>query len=462
MALRTVKAPAVVRFRPQASTTNVARDAAISVRFTQSMDRVATRNAFSVTVDGKAIAGKVTFAENDSVLIFDPSSTLPYGATVVATVAATATSADGVVDGRRHEGHVQGESRSRAVKRSDQLRRRRRTAAAVEGGGSVGGGTWGAVERYYLDLMNCTRTGGLVTSGGDCSSPGGRSVAPLSSTPASAPRSRGPYAQEAGRQQHVHPLQRRQPGRSPAPRRLHQLSLGGEPRLPLGQPVQRGPGQPSLLPERAVVEPQRRPLREPDERAPTTASGSACGCRAAGCAWSSTSTTRRGTFGLVPSAAGTAHDAPMLRNAVLHLANEQPLLADLFEMPTSGDVDRAPARISGRSMANGRSSSTTLKSVFVFPYHRVTFIEIPPQAALSAEMGDAIPVPVAVGAPGRMTRRTPPTTASSRSTRTSSAGSARSDRALRARPGAPLDRPAPDTGCVKDPVLHSRPCPRTS
>ena len=28
----------------------------------------------------------------------------------------------------------------------------------------------------------------------------------------------------------------------------------------------------------------------------------------------------------------------MLRNAVLHLANEQPLLADLFEMPTSGDV----------------------------------------------------------------------------------------------------------------------------
>jgi uncharacterized protein YkwD len=35
------------------------------------------------------------------------------------------------------------------------------------------------VERYYLGLMNCTRTGGWVTSGGSCSSPGGRNVAPL-------------------------------------------------------------------------------------------------------------------------------------------------------------------------------------------------------------------------------------------------------------------------------------------
>ena len=28
------------------------------------------------------------------------------------------------------------------------------------GGGSVGGGSWAAVEHYYLGLMNCTRTGG--------------------------------------------------------------------------------------------------------------------------------------------------------------------------------------------------------------------------------------------------------------------------------------------------------------
>ncbi len=44
---------------------------------------------------------------------------------------------------------------------------------------AVGGGSWGAVETYYLGLMNCTRTGGWVTSTGKCSSPGGRNVAPL-------------------------------------------------------------------------------------------------------------------------------------------------------------------------------------------------------------------------------------------------------------------------------------------
>jgi uncharacterized protein YkwD len=46
-------------------------------------------------------------------------------------------------------------------------------------GGSVGSGSWYAVETYYLKLMNCTRTGGLVTSSGACSSPGGLSTAPI-------------------------------------------------------------------------------------------------------------------------------------------------------------------------------------------------------------------------------------------------------------------------------------------
>ena len=130
MALRTVKAPAVVRFRPQASTTNVARDAAISVRFTQSMNRVATKNAFRVTIDGKAVAGKVTFAENDSVLIFDPSSNLPYGASVVATVAATAKSADGVSMGVATQGTFKVVKKP-AVKRAISSGGRRR-AEAVE------------------------------------------------------------------------------------------------------------------------------------------------------------------------------------------------------------------------------------------------------------------------------------------------------------------------------------------
>jgi uncharacterized protein YkwD len=35
------------------------------------------------------------------------------------------------------------------------------------------------VERYYLGLLNCTRGGGVVTSSGACSSPGGSGLAPL-------------------------------------------------------------------------------------------------------------------------------------------------------------------------------------------------------------------------------------------------------------------------------------------
>ena len=51
--------PAVVRFRPRDDTSAVARDAAISVRFTKTMDRATTKAAFKVTVGGKAVDGKI-------------------------------------------------------------------------------------------------------------------------------------------------------------------------------------------------------------------------------------------------------------------------------------------------------------------------------------------------------------------------------------------------------------------
>ena len=62
------------------------------------------------------------------------------------------------------------------------------------GGGAVGGGSWAAVETYYLGLMNCTRTGGWVTSTGNCSSPGGRNVAPLKLDTGISSKVSRPYA----------------------------------------------------------------------------------------------------------------------------------------------------------------------------------------------------------------------------------------------------------------------------
>ena len=192
MAVRTVKAPAVVRFRPRTATTDVARDAAISVRFTQQMDRASTKKAFRVSAAGKAVGGTVRFAENDTVLIFDPSSNLPYGARITATVAATAKSADGVALGAAAKGTFTIAPKPVATTRTISAG----SGGGSGGGGSVGGGSWAAVERYYLNLMNCTRTGGLVTSGGDCSSPGGRSVAPLRLDAGISSKVARPYAKK--------------------------------------------------------------------------------------------------------------------------------------------------------------------------------------------------------------------------------------------------------------------------
>lgn len=87
----------------------------------------------------------------------------------------------------------------------------------------------------------------------------------------------------------------------------------------------------------------------------------------------------------------------MLRNAVLHLHNEQPLVADLFDVPSPSDVG---IRVTNLRSLDGKRPIFVddMKSVFLFPYHRVSFIEIPPQAGLAAELGEDAPVPVAVGA----------------------------------------------------------------
>jgi hypothetical protein len=90
----------------------------------------------------------------------------------------------------------------------------------------------------------------------------------------------------------------------------------------------------------------------------------------------------------------------VIRNAVIHIANEQPLLADLFEMPSSADVSLVCSNI---RMLDGKKPIFIdhSDSVFVFPYGTVRFIEIAPGSVegLSATADDAAiaaeaPVPV--------------------------------------------------------------------
>jgi uncharacterized protein YkwD len=172
LAFRTADAPTVIRFRPKDGTAGADRAVDVSVRFSEPMDRASTRAAARVTANGAAVAGTIQFADRDTVLVFHPAAPFRAGQTVVMTVAATARSAAGAPLGTAVSGTftTQGGTGSSSGPRA---------AIPIPVGGTVGAGTWAAVEAYYLTLMNCTRTGGWVTSSGACSSPGGRSVAPL-------------------------------------------------------------------------------------------------------------------------------------------------------------------------------------------------------------------------------------------------------------------------------------------
>ncbi len=88
------------------------------------------------------------------------------------------------------------------------------------------------------------------------------------------------------------------------------------------------------------------------------------------------------------------HDAAVIRNAILHLNNEQPLLADLYELPDAGDVGLRCTNL--RSM-NGKRPVfiDEISSVFFFPYLHIRFVEIPPAALTDTDL--PMPVPVAAG-----------------------------------------------------------------
>jgi hypothetical protein len=85
----------------------------------------------------------------------------------------------------------------------------------------------------------------------------------------------------------------------------------------------------------------------------------------------------------------------VIRNAVLHINNEQPLLADLFELPGASDVGLRCTNL--RSMNGKRPVFVDdMASVFFFPYLHIRFVEIPPAAMAGTDL--PMPVPVAAGA----------------------------------------------------------------
>ncbi len=83
----------------------------------------------------------------------------------------------------------------------------------------------------------------------------------------------------------------------------------------------------------------------------------------------------------------------MIRNAVIHISNEQPLIADLYEMPTALDVSLVCTNI---RMLDGKKPVFIVhaSSVFVFPYATIRFLEIIPGSAtgLTNQSDEVVPV----------------------------------------------------------------------
>ena len=88
----------------------------------------------------------------------------------------------------------------------------------------------------------------------------------------------------------------------------------------------------------------------------------------------------------------------MIRNAVLHLAGEQPVVVDLFELPEAVDLG---VRCTNMRTLDGKRPVfiDDIKAVFFFPYEAVRFVEIPARSLVGTELEVQVEEPVAVTVP---------------------------------------------------------------
>jgi hypothetical protein len=91
----------------------------------------------------------------------------------------------------------------------------------------------------------------------------------------------------------------------------------------------------------------------------------------------------------------SVRDALMLRDVIVHIANEQPFMVDLLEEPGPGDVSlicRSMRTMSGKKPVFVEFSDST----FLLPVSQIRFIEIPARAYEHEAQGDGEGEPGAV------------------------------------------------------------------
>ena len=159
----TLEAPAVVKITPQDGSVVYDTHQPISIQFSVPMDQKATAAALSVTVGGRAVAGSTHWTDDGLTLVFTARYAFYLGSRVSASINKSARSVGGLT-------MPAGASASFTVIAASTARGGR-SGVKIPWLGGVASATrpWHDSELYYMKLMNCTRTGGWVTSGGLCS-----------------------------------------------------------------------------------------------------------------------------------------------------------------------------------------------------------------------------------------------------------------------------------------------------
>jgi uncharacterized protein YkwD len=161
--IHTLATPAVQTFKPATGTKTYDTNQPISLRFTIAMDEKPTESALTVLANGRAVAGSTSWSEGDTVLNFTPRRSFAIGSSVTVKLSTAARSTGGLhVAAATSASFLVSTPRSKAISYT-------KSTIPVTGGQGTSSAPYKDMERYYLSLMNCTRTGSWVTSSGDCS-----------------------------------------------------------------------------------------------------------------------------------------------------------------------------------------------------------------------------------------------------------------------------------------------------
>ncbi|MGD0248117.1 MAG: CAP domain-containing protein, partial [Candidatus Limnocylindrales bacterium] len=134
----------------------------ISIVFSEAMDQKSVAAALTVEQDGRRVIGQVNWADDGLTLVFTARYTFYVGSRISVRVAASARSLGGLT-------MAAAASADFMVSNPRLGKVAYATRVPMSGGIASSTAPWHAMEIYYLNLMNCTRTGKWVTSGGMCS-----------------------------------------------------------------------------------------------------------------------------------------------------------------------------------------------------------------------------------------------------------------------------------------------------